>query len=79
MLAGQIDAGQPDYTIPESSLAALELCEAAYLSSRHRCRIDLPLSSFKPPPPSDWQPGQPYSGTGGGRDGRKLPPAGGKK
>jgi len=75
MLAGQIDAGKPDYTIPESSLAALELCEAAYLSSRWRCRIDLSLSSFKPPPPNDWLPGQPYSGKGGGRDGRKLPPA----
>lgn len=73
-LAQQMDRGEPDYSVAESSLAALELCEAAYLSCRHHCSIPLPLSRFQPPPPNDWEPGVPYSGEGGGRDGRKLPP-----
>ena len=73
-LAGQMDRGEPDYTIPESSLAALELCEAAYLSGRHRCAVTLPLSEFTPLQPTDWDPGRPYSGEGGGRNGRTLPP-----
>lgn len=30
------------------------------------------LASFVPPGASDWDPGKPYSGAGGGRDGRKL-------
>lgn len=71
-LAAQIATGTTDYSIPESSLAALEICEAAYLSARYGCRIDFPLAGFTPPPPNDWQPGEPYSGVGGGRDGRKL-------
>jgi len=71
-MAAMIDTGIPDYTIPESSLAALELCEGAYLSSRHRCQVRLPLHMFTPPPLSDWDPGIPYSGRGGGRDGRRL-------
>lgn len=71
-LADQMDAARADYKIPDSSQAALELVEGAYLSSKHRCRVKLPLESFTPPP-NDWQPGQPYSGQGGGRDGRKLP------
>ncbi len=78
-LARQIDEGAPDYSIPESSLQALELCEAAYLSCRHGCRVELPVASFVPPARSDWDPGTPYSGAGGGRDGRKLPPAGGSR
>jgi predicted dehydrogenase len=73
-LSEQMDQGTTDYSVAESSLAALELCEAAYLASRHRCRVDLPLASFAPPPSSDWDPGKPYSGSGGGRDGRNLPP-----
>ncbi len=72
LLASQITYQQPDYRWPDYSLAALELCEAAYLSHRYRCTISLPLSQFVPPPVNDWQPGQPYSGQGGGRDGRKL-------
>ncbi|HXF63934.1 MAG TPA: Gfo/Idh/MocA family oxidoreductase [Caldilineaceae bacterium] len=72
LLADQMDAGRADYTLAERSLAALELCEAAYLASHHRCAVTLPLQSFVPPPVSDWQPGAPYSGTGGGRDGRRL-------
>jgi len=71
-LAEQMDQSVADYAIAESSLAALELCEAAYLASRHRCRVDLPLARFTPPPRTDWDPGKPYSGIGGGRDGRKL-------
>jgi hypothetical protein len=67
-----IDSGRPDYRIPEGSLLALEVCEAAYLSRRHRCQVTFPLETFVPPPTSDWDPGQPYSGVGGGRDGRKL-------
>ena len=73
VLAEQMDEGAVDYTIGESSLAALEMCEAAYLACRHRCKVDLPLAGFTPPPASDWEPGKPYSGTGGGRDGRNLP------
>lgn len=72
MLAGQIDRGEVDYTLAEASLAALELCEAAYLAHEHRCAVSLPLAQFQPPPQSDWQPGRPYSGRGGGRDGRQL-------
>ncbi|MBN1640872.1 MAG: Gfo/Idh/MocA family oxidoreductase [Anaerolineae bacterium] len=71
-LAGQIDRGEPDYGVAESSLAALELCDAAYLSCRHGCKVTLPLSAFVAPEPTDWDPGAPYSGEGGGRDGRKL-------
>jgi predicted dehydrogenase len=73
-LADQIDRGQPDYVVAESSLAALELCEAAYLSCKHGCMVSLPLSQFVVPPPAEWEAGRPYSGQGGGRDGRKLPP-----
>jgi predicted dehydrogenase len=73
VLAEQMDQGITDYTIGESSLAALEMCEAAYLACRHHCRVDLPLATFTPPPANDWAPGMPYSGAGGGRDGRKLP------
>jgi predicted dehydrogenase len=71
-LATQIQSGTPDYRLPESSLTALEICEAAFLSWEHRCQVRFPLASFVPPAPSDWKPGKPYSGIGGGRDGRKL-------
>jgi hypothetical protein len=70
-----MDRNEPDYALAESSLMALELCEAAYLSHRYRCAVSLPLSNFVPSPLTDWDPGQPYRGEGGGRDGRKLPPA----
>ena len=72
-LAAQMDTGTPDYTIAEGSLMALELCEGAYLSSRYHCAVSLPLEDFVPPPPTGWEPGKPYSGHGGGRDGRNLP------
>lgn len=71
-MAEQIDAQRPDYAIAESSLTALELCEGAYLSSALRCQVLLPLSRFAPPRRTRWRPGRPYSGRGGGRDGRKL-------
>ena len=71
MLAGQISAGTVDYALAETSLVALELCEGAYLSSAHRCKVTLPLADFTPPPEPDWRPGQPYDGRGG-RDGRRL-------
>ncbi len=71
-MAEHADAGKPDYTFPDSSLTALELVEGSYLSARHGVRVDFPLESFSIPGPNDWAPGQPYTGTGGGRDGRKL-------
>lgn len=71
-LALQIDDGTADYTIAEDSLKALEICDAAYRSSFHRCRVNLPLDEFVPPPARNWYPGQPYAGTGGGRNGRRL-------
>ncbi len=71
-LARQIETGTPDYTIPQNSLAALEICEAAYLSARHNCEIRFPFEQFTSPAANNWQPGEPYAGTGGGRDGRKL-------
>jgi predicted dehydrogenase len=71
-LAMQIQSQKPDYRLPGSSLTALEICEAAFLSWEHRCQVRFPLASFVPPAPSDWHPGKPYSGAGGGRDGRKL-------
>lgn len=70
-LLDQLASGKIDYTIPESSLAALELVEAAYLSAAHGCKVTLPLHEFVVPTRPDWRPGQPYAG-GGGRDGRKL-------
>ena len=74
-LAAQMDLAQPDYTVAEGSLAALEICEAAYISSRNGgMPVPLPLDAFTPPPPVEWQPGLPYSGLGGGRNGRRLPP-----
>ena len=77
-MARMMDEGKTDFGMAETSLKALELCEAAYTSSRHRCKVTLPLAegpagaAYRPAPPPDWDPGMPYSGTGGGRDGRKL-------
>jgi predicted dehydrogenase len=71
-MALEMDRGVPDYAVAESSLAALEVVEAAYLSCRRGCQVMLPLSTFVAPEPNGWQPGLPYSGQGGGRDGRKL-------
>lgn len=71
-LADQIHASRPDLGQAERSLAALEACEAAYRSNRLGCVVHLPLASFRAPQPSDWDPGAPYAGSGGGRDGRTL-------
>ena len=73
-LANQMDGIAPlDDTLARTSLSALEICEAAYLSGEHRVQIALPLTEFLPPDPfTEWQPGQPYSGTNGGRDGRAF-------
>jgi predicted dehydrogenase len=72
-LADLIDGGTLDYEIPDSSVRALEVVEAAYLSNRVRASVILPLKGYQPPVATDWDPGTPYSGVGGGRDGRKLP------
>jgi predicted dehydrogenase len=71
-LAAMIEHGTHDYAIPEGSLKALEICEGAYLSNRYRCQVTFPIDRFTPPSPPDWDPGTPYSGAGGGRDGRAL-------
>jgi predicted dehydrogenase len=71
-LAKQMDTGSPDYTIPNASLTALEICEAAYVSANNRCRVTFPFQAFTVPPDTGWEPGAPYGGEGGGRDGRKL-------
>ena len=71
-LLPMIASGKPDYSLPDSSLKALEICEAAYISARHGVEVKFPLSQFEIPAPNDWNPGEPYLGLGGGRDGRKL-------
>jgi hypothetical protein len=67
-----ITSGEPDYSLPESSLRALEVCEAAYLSAGHGVEVKFPLGEFEIPVLNDWQPGEPYVEQKGGRDGRKL-------
>jgi predicted dehydrogenase len=57
-----VASGEPDYSLPESSLAALEICEAAYLSARHGVEIQFPLDRFEIPEPNHWEPGMPYLG-----------------
>lgn len=71
-LADLIDTGTLDRFVPETSLRALEIVESAYLSARTGAAVNLPLSSFVPPSPTDWDPGVPYSGVGGGLNGREL-------
>lgn len=71
-MAEMMRSGKADYSIPDSSLMALEICEGAYISSRYRWKVTFPLDEFTPPGASDWDPGMPYSGKGGGRNGRKL-------
>jgi len=71
-LAAQIESQKMDRSISNSSLAALEICEAAYLSARHGCEVRFPFKTFVPPQPVEWEVGQPYGGHGGGRDGRQL-------
>ena len=75
-LADLIAADRLDETVPRSSVRALEVVEAAYLSNRERRAVSLPLSQPASAPPaaelSPWDPGAPYSGVGGGRNGRTL-------
>jgi predicted dehydrogenase len=75
LLAEQMDTGTVDLAWGDRSLAALELCEAAYLSSRIGGAVKLPLASFIAAPRPQWDAGRPHSGSGGGRDGRRLPAA----
>ena len=71
-LAEMIDSGRTDYAMADASLMALEVCEAAYASIRHRCRVDFPFESYTQPAPIQWDPGMPYDEKMGGIDGRKL-------
>ena len=75
-LADHIAAGTPRWEQVERSLAALELCDAAYTSARERRAVRLGEGNGLGTPtaaaPGDWDPGRPYSGRGGGRDGRRL-------
>lgn len=72
LLADQMDRGEIDLGWGERSLAALELCESAYLSSRIGGAVTLPLASFVAGEKGEWDAGRPYAGSGGGRDGRRL-------
>jgi predicted dehydrogenase len=76
-LADQIAAGTPRWEQVERSLAALELCDAAYTSAREQRAVSLGDGNrLRAAPdaagPGGWDPGRPYAGTGGGRDGRRL-------
>jgi predicted dehydrogenase len=71
-LADQIHTGSRDYIVPETSLHALEIVEAAYESHRVGATVRLPWSGKPPEAAGPWDPGSPYPGTGGGQDGRRL-------
>jgi len=71
-LADMVGSGVVDYEVPDSSVRALEVVEAAYLSNRIGAAIDLPVATFQRPLETDWDPGAQYGGVGGGRNGRQL-------
>ena len=75
-LADHIAAGTPRWEQVELSLAALELCDAAYTSAREGRAVRLGDGNGQrvpaAPESGNWDPGRPYSGSGGGRDGRRL-------
>ena len=74
-LADHVAAGTPRWEQVERSLAALELCDAAYTSAREQRAVRLGDGNGLRAPTAaagDWDPGRPYSGRGGGRDGRRL-------
>lgn len=71
-LADQIESGARDYSVPDTSLQALEVVDAAYRSARSRRAVILPIDGAQPDDGGDWDPGMPYSGVGGGRNGREL-------
>ncbi len=72
-LARMVDEDRPDGSALRGSLSALEICLAAYASHRERCKVTLPLAGFAPRRFEGWDPGVPYRGSGGGRNGRLLP------
>lgn len=69
-MADMVDTGNIDYALADNSLTALEICEGAYVSSRHRAKVTFPVDTFVPPAHEPWDPGMPYAGVGGGRNGR---------
>ncbi|QHW33876.1 Gfo/Idh/MocA family oxidoreductase [Paenibacillus rhizovicinus] len=73
-MADLIEEGTADYRLADSSLAALEIVEGAYLSATHGGIVRFPVDAFEPPSAGAkaWIPGIPYAGIGGGRDGRQL-------
>jgi predicted dehydrogenase len=72
-LAELIANGERDERIPLASLAALEVVDAAYLSHRIRSLVRLPLNEPETARSENgWDPGRPYAGVGGGRDGSTL-------
>lgn len=71
-LAELMDERRRDSAPVSGSLTALEICLAAYLSNRERCKVTLPIEGFAPRRFDRWDPGAPYGGSGGGRDGRRL-------
>ncbi len=72
-MADMMDTDELDYSVAESSLAALEIVEGAYLSSRIGCRVTFPVDAFRVPEQLGiWIPGIPYDGIAAGRDGRQL-------
>jgi predicted dehydrogenase len=73
LLSDMIARKENDYTIADSSLMALELVEASYRSNRHHCKVTFPFDEIEPSTiveAQDWDPGKPYSGVGGGRNGK---------
>lgn len=71
-LADQIESGNRDYGVPDTSLQALEVVDAAYQSARLGKAVILPIGGEQPADGDNWDPGRPYSGVGGGRNGREL-------
>ncbi len=67
----ELESDRLSYDVADSSLAALELGEGAFLSHQHRYAVTFPLGT-RPPEPNHQQPGTPNSGRGGGRDARNL-------
>lgn len=72
-LAWFVTHGQTGDRGVDRSVAALEICEAAYHSNRTRSTVCPPVTDLSGTIVSQqWDPGSPYSGEGGGRDGRNV-------
>lgn len=69
-LAELVRSRRIDEAIPLTSMNALEVVDAAYLSNRIRAAVTVPVAEAPLPAAVDWDPGTPYSGVGGGRNGR---------